>query len=154
MLFRGATFLKGILDPVATGRVVAYISNPIILMKLGMRGEGITGTESLGVHWYALNTKAKHEGLVAQQFERIVIECFFSLLDELRVIYYQSKVVITPLFPGYLFARANLMEHYRALAYTRGVRELVTFGSSHAVVDSIIIDGTKNRISKAKDYFY
>lgn len=61
----------------ATGRVVAYISNPIILMKLGMRGEGITGTESLGVHWYALNTKTKLEGLVAQQFERIGIECFF-----------------------------------------------------------------------------
>ncbi len=61
----------------ATRRVVAYISNPIILMKLGMRGEGITGTESLQVHWYELNTKAKHEGLVAQQFEHIGIEYFF-----------------------------------------------------------------------------
>lgn len=78
--------------------MVAYISNPIILMKLDMRGEGITGTESLGVHWYALNTKAKYEGLVAQQFERIVIECLFSLLAEQRVIHYQSKLVIAPLF--------------------------------------------------------
>lgn len=136
----------------ATGRAVAYISNPIILMKLGMRGEGITGTESLGVHWYALNTKAKHEGLVAQQLERIGIECFFSLLDEHRVIHYHSKLVIAPLFPGYLFARANLREQYRVLAYTRGVRELVTFGSSHAVVDSIIINGIKDRMSNAKAY--
>ncbi len=80
LLFRGATFLIGVLDLVATGRVVAYISNPIILMKLDMRGEGITGTESLGVHWYALNTKAKYEGLVAQQFERIVIECLFFVV--------------------------------------------------------------------------
>ena len=42
------------------------------------------------------------------------------------------------------------MEHYRVLAYTRGVRELVTFESSHAVVDSMIIDGIKNRMSKGQ----
>ncbi len=42
------------------------------------------------------------------------------------------------------------MEHYRVLAYTRGVWELVTFESSHAVVASMIIDGIKNGMSKAK----
>ena len=42
------------------------------------------------------------------------------------------------------------MKQYRVLAYTRGVRELVTFGPSNAVVGSMILDGTKNRISKPK----
>lgn len=132
---------------------VAYVSNLTIMgYEARMRDEGITGMESLGVQWYALNTKANHEKLVAQQFERIGIECFLPLLDEQRVIYYQSKLVIAPLFPGYLFARANLMEHYRVLAYTRGVRKIVTFGSIPAVVDSMIIDGIKDRLSKAKAY--
>lgn len=81
-------------------------------MTLNMRGEGIMGTESLEVHWYALNTKTNHDKLVAQQFERIGIGCFLPLLGEQRVIHYQSKLVIAPFFPGYLFARANLMEHY------------------------------------------
>ncbi len=44
------------------------------------------------------------------------------------------------------------MEQYRVLAYTRGVRELVTLGCSHAVGDSMIIDGINDRISKAKAY--
>jgi transcriptional antiterminator RfaH len=119
-------------------------------MKLRMSRGGIAGTESLGVHWYALNTKANHEKLVAQQIERIGIECFLPLLEEQRVIRYPSKLVIAPLFPGYLFVRANLMEHYRVLAYTRGVRKIVTFGSSPAVVDSMIIDAIKAKMSNVR----
>lgn len=36
------------------------------------------------------------------------------------------------------------------LAYTRGVRKIVTFGFSHAVVDSMIIHGIKDKLSKAR----
>ena len=111
---------------------------------------GITGLTLLGVRWYALNTKANHEKLVAQQIERIGIECFLPWLEERRVIRYQSKIVIAPLFPGYLFVRANLMEHYRVLVYTRGVRKIITFGSNPAVVDPMIIDAIKGAMANSK----
>jgi len=135
--------------PVVTGWAVAHVLNSTILMDVELRmndGEG-TGLELLGVQWYALNTKTNHEKLVAQQIERIGIECFLPLLEEQRAIRYQSKIVIVPLFPGYVFVRANLMEHYRVLAYTRGVRKIVTFGSNPAVVESTIIDAIKGKMS-------
>lgn len=140
------------LDPVASGRggSLYFESDSKWIMKLRMSGGGIAGTESLGVHWYALNTKANHEKLVAQQIERIGIESFLPLLEEQRVIRYQSKIVIAPLFPGYLFVRANLVEHYRVLVYTRGVRKMVTFGSNPAIVDSMIIDAIKGKMANSK----
>lgn len=104
----------------------------------------------MGRIWCPLNTKANHEKPVAQQIKPIGIEGFLLLLEDQRLIRYQSKLVIAPLFSGYLFTQVNLMEHHRVLVYTRGVRQLVTFGSSHAVVDSMIIDGIKSRMSKAK----
>jgi transcriptional antiterminator RfaH len=117
-----------------------------------MSGEGIAGSELLGVQWHVLNTKANHEKLVAQQIQRRGIECFLPLLEEQRVIRYQSKIVITPLFPGYLFVRANLMEHYRVLVYTRGVRKIVAFGSNPAVIDSMLIDTIKTKMGSGKVY--
>ncbi len=132
------------------GGSLCFESDHKWIMKLRISGGDVTGTESLGVQWYALNTKANYEELVARQIERIGIECFLPLLEEQRIIRYQSKLVKAPLFPGYLFTRANLMEHYRVLAYTRGVRKIVTFGSSPAVVDSMIIDAIKDKMSHVK----
>lgn len=60
-------------------------------MKLRMSRGRIAGTESLGVHWYALNTKANHGKLVAQQIERIGMECLLPLLEEQWVIHYPFK---------------------------------------------------------------
>jgi len=115
-----------------------------------MNDKGIAGLELLAVHWHVLNAKANHEKLVEQQLQRIGIECFLPLVEEQRGIRSQSKIALAPLFPGYLFVRANLIQHYRVLVYTRGVRKIVTFGSKPAIVDSIIIDAIKGKMANAK----
>ncbi|MBS0183799.1 MAG: hypothetical protein JSS39_15520 [Nitrospira sp.] len=56
------------------------------------------------------------------------------------------------LFPGYLFVRVNLSEHYRAVSYTRGVRKIVEFGGIPVEVDIAMIDVIKSRMTTSQVY--
>jgi len=101
----------------------------------------------LDMHWYAVSTKANHEQQAAQNIRRLGIECFLPLLQERKIIRRVRKTVVGPLFPGYLFVRANLTEHYRGVTYARGVRKIVGFGSSPVEVDMAVIDAIKSRMT-------
>jgi len=68
------------------------------------------------------------------------------LLQEEKIIRRRARTVIGPLFPGYLFVRINLSQHYRAVNYSRGVRKIVKFGSSTVEVDVAVIDAIKTRM--------
>jgi transcriptional antiterminator RfaH len=75
------------------------------------------------------------------------VECFLPLLQEQRAIRRKVRTIIAPLFPGYLFVRINLSEHYRAVTYARGVRKIVEFGAIPAEVDIAMIDAIKGRMA-------
>jgi transcriptional antiterminator RfaH len=53
--------------------------------------------------------------------------------------------VISPLFPGYLFAKF-FFPRLRMVKYASGVRNLVSFGPAPAIVGSEIIDGIRERL--------
>jgi transcriptional antiterminator RfaH len=57
------------------------------------------------------------------------------------------RTVISPLFPGYLFARIDLTQHYRAVSYARGIRKIVEFGTTPVEVDISLIDAIKSRMA-------
>jgi transcriptional antiterminator RfaH len=99
------------------------------------------------MHWYAVSTKANHEQKTEQNIRRLGVECFLPLLQERRIVRRVRKTIIGPLFPGYLFVRVNLTEHYRAVTYARGVRKIVGFGSSPVQVDMAVIDAIKSRMT-------
>jgi len=80
------------------------------------------------------------------------VECFLPLLQEQKTIRRRVGTVITPLFPGYLFVRINLSEHYRAVSYTRGVRKIVEFGATPVEVDIAKIDAIKSRMASLQVY--
>jgi transcriptional antiterminator RfaH len=98
------------------------------------------------MHWYAISTKPRQEKQAEFHIKRQGIECFLPMLKESRIIRRASNTVIGPLFPGYLFARFDVAEHYRAVTYARGVRKIVEFGSSAAIVDDKIIESIRLRL--------
>jgi|SRR5208337_3279050 len=55
--------------------------------------------------WYALQTRSRHEKLVARQLENQGIITFLPLTSQLRQWSDRRKVVELPLFPGYAFVR-------------------------------------------------
>jgi transcription antitermination factor NusG len=55
--------------------------------------------------WFAIQTRSRHEKLVARQLEQGGIESFLPLSTELRSWSDRRKLVQMPLFPGYAFVR-------------------------------------------------
>lgn len=104
------------------------------------------------LHWYAVSTKANHEKQVEQSMRRVGIECFFPLLQEVKLIRRIKKTVVGPIFPGYMFVRIDLAEHYRTVTFARGVRRIVGFGPKPARVDTQLIDEIKGKMRQTQVY--
>lgn len=98
------------------------------------------------MHWYAVNTKPHQEHLAEFNLQRFGVETFCPLLKQSKVVRRRQQNSISPLFPGYLFARFRIEEQYRAVLYARGVRNIVAFGSTPATVDEEMIEAMKCRL--------
>jgi transcriptional antiterminator RfaH len=102
------------------------------------------------MRWYVLSTRSNREKQAEQNIRCMGVECFLPLLQEQRTIRCKVRTVIAPLFPGYLFVRINLSEHYRAVTYARGVRKIVEFGATPVEVDIAMIEAIKSRMASSE----
>jgi transcription antitermination factor NusG len=68
-------------------------------------------------HWYGLQTRPRHEKIVAQRLEERGVKTFLPLVTEVHRWSDRKKSVQTPLFSCYVFARfvPNRSERLRAL---------------------------------------
>ena len=98
------------------------------------------------MHWVAVNTKPHREKQAEMFIRQCGVECFLPLIKESKIIRRVRKTVVSPLFPGYLFARLDPMRHCRVVKYARGVRNVVEFGSSVAIIDDYILDSIRSRL--------
>ena len=57
------------------------------------------------MNWYAIQTRSRHEKMVAQQLQNQGIITFLPLSTQLREWSDRQKLVEFPLFPGYAFVR-------------------------------------------------
>lgn len=99
------------------------------------------------MHWYAVRTKPHQESVAETNLLRQGIETFYPRLQERRLIRRKLRTVSAPLFPGYLFAKFDAAKDYRSVLYSRGVRDVVAFGPSPAIVDESMIDAIRIRLS-------
>jgi transcriptional antiterminator RfaH len=99
------------------------------------------------MEWYAIETKPKHEALAKALLDRLSIETFYPQIKREKIIRRVRQTVIKSLFPGYLFARFDLKNQYRAVNFSQGVKRVVSFGVTPAVVDNAIIEAIKANIS-------
>jgi transcriptional antiterminator RfaH len=86
-------------------------------------------------NWYVVNTKPRQEGLAERMITQIGVDVFYPKINEKK-----------GLFPGYLFARYNPMEHFKKIRYSRGVRDIVSYGYNPVSVEDDIIETIKARI--------
>ncbi|MEK6680830.1 MAG: transcription termination/antitermination NusG family protein [Nitrospirota bacterium] len=86
-------------------------------------------------YWYAVNTKPRQEDIAEKMITHLGIEAFYPKINEKK-----------GLFPGYLFARYNPMEHFRRIRYTKGVRDIVSYGEYPVPVEDEIIEAIRARM--------
>jgi len=63
------------------------------------------------MNWYATYTRSKHEQKVNDRLERKNIETFLPLIERWSRRKDRRKKILLPLFPGYLFVRAEMDAH-------------------------------------------
>lgn len=103
--------------------------------------------EQPATEWHVVRAKPYQEDVVESSLTRSGIEILCPRIQEQRVIKRKMRQVVSPLFPGYLFAKFPL-SRLRMVQYANGVRNVVSFGSGPAVVSNEIIDEISKRLQE------
>lgn len=94
-----------------------------------------------GSTWFCVRAKPRQEAVAAQNLRAVgVDELVFPRLRRTRKGHDRNKVVIEPLFPGYVFARFDAAELQSTIRSTRGVLHLVSREGRPVDVAQAVID--------------
>ena len=63
--------------------------------------------------WYAVQTRPRHEKRVVTELSEKRVECYLPVLNQIHHWSDRRKLVQVPLFPGYIFVRAELDSRLR-----------------------------------------
>jgi transcription antitermination factor NusG len=82
-----------------------------------------------GGQWFALSTMSRHERLAAHEIQSRGVETFLPTFTEIHRWSDRKKKLEVPLFPGYLFIRAEMSpEVRRKVLFARGIVSFVGMG--------------------------
>ncbi len=99
-------------------------------------------------NWYVVHTKPLREDLAASNISRLGVPVFLPKIKREKLEYGRRRVIIKPLFPGYLFARFCPCPHLHSIRYARGVYRVVSVGERPLPVGDEIISAIQLRIDK------
>lgn len=85
-------------------------------------------------YWYVIQTRPRYEKKVDEQIKAKGIETFLPLILTIRKWSDRKKKITIPMFPGYLFVRANEEERQRAIQDTVGALRYIFYRNKAAVV--------------------
>src|SRR5262245_20883654 len=107
-------------------------------------------TTSNPANWYAVRTHPRQESRVESNLSAMGVETFIPRMKVPRYNYYTDESIhlVKPLFPNYVFARFDLDRLFHPIRFTRGVHSLVSYGTTPALVDSLIITTIQSRMSE------
>jgi len=93
--------------------------------------------------WYVVRSKPRREAYAQDQLLRRGVESFLPrILEPARG---RLDATVGPLFPGYLFARIDILTQYNSVIWSPGVRSFVAFGEVPAAVDADVIGFLQTR---------
>jgi len=82
--------------------------------------------------WFALHVKPRHEFVVQSDLTRSGMESYLPAINKLSQWKDRKKLINSPLFPGYLFARVlPAPDHFLELLKTRGVMRILSTIPGH-----------------------
>lgn len=89
--------------------------------------------------WFAVYTKAQKEEYADLNLKLRGVDTFFPKLFLPKAA--KRKTQIVPLFPNYLFVRCEIIsEEYGMIVWCPGVKRLVSFNGTPAIVDDSIME--------------
>jgi len=96
--------------------------------------------------WYVVLTKPKQEERAEEHLIAQGGEVFLPRIQLEKILKGERTDVIEPLFPGYLFVNIEGCEQLvGSIRSTRGVRQLLKFGTKPLIVQNALIGDLKNR---------
>ena len=95
--------------------------------------------------WRALTVRSRHEKVAAQNLRGRGLEEFLPLYPSKRAWSDRTKIIDSPLFPGYVFSRLTGADRLLALS-SPGVTSIVGFGGKDAVVEDHEIEGVRRML--------
>ncbi len=97
--------------------------------------------------WYGLQTRPRHEKMVAHRLEERGVECFLPLVNEVRRWSDRKKILQLPLFSCYVFAKfkPNRVERLRVLRVD-GVFGLVGSSGEGTPIPDSQIDAVRSLV--------
>jgi transcription antitermination factor NusG len=104
-------------------------------------------TTSDEMQWFAIQSRAGAEAAAESNLRALPIETLLPLAR--RRVHHATRtprMVVRPLFPGYLFGRFCGAASLQAVSYTRGVLRVVGGGGRPWPVDETIITDIRERI--------
>jgi transcriptional antiterminator RfaH len=93
--------------------------------------------------WYVVRSKPRREEYAQDQLLRRGVETFLPRIVEAPRGHLAP--VVGPLFPGYLFARIDLLSQYNSVLWAPGVLRFVSFGDVPASVDRAVVEFLQER---------
>jgi transcription antitermination factor NusG len=105
----------------------------------------------MGLAWYAIWTRSRHEQVVREQLERKGVEVFLPTITRWSRWKDRKKQIDWPLFPGYCFARFEVSGRLPILKCT-GVVNIVSFDGEPAPVPELEIDSIRRLVTSDLQY--
>ena len=102
-----------------------------------------------GTHWYCVRTKPKRERMASAHLASLHgLDVFcpqirFRRKTKRGPVWFQEAM-----FPGYMFARFDMMEMKRTVAYAPGVLNIPVFNNRYVPVPESIIDSIKRDLDE------
>lgn len=99
--------------------------------------------------WYLIQCKPRQDSRAEENLTRQAFKCYRPTNTVERIIRGRRTTSVESLFPGYLFIQLDqLNDNWHPIRSTRGVNQLVTFGTQPIAVADELIEQLKQQLTQ------